>query len=95
MDKKKIDRINELAKKARSSDGLTPEEMTERAPFHNGKHFASPTPSTDFAQEIYCHLFPLVIGCETYSVKRFRSSTSLSLSLPPVVEISFVTDISP
>lgn len=31
MDKKKIDRINELAKKARSSDGLTLEEMTERA----------------------------------------------------------------
>ena len=31
MDKKKIDRINELAKKARSSDGLTPVEMTERA----------------------------------------------------------------
>ena len=31
MDKKKIDRINELAKKARSSVGLTPEEMTERA----------------------------------------------------------------
>ena len=31
MVKKKIDRINELAKKARSSDGLTPEEMTERA----------------------------------------------------------------
>ena len=31
MDKKKLDRINELAKKARSSDGLTPEEMTERA----------------------------------------------------------------
>ena len=31
MDKKKIDRINELAKKARSSDGLTPEEMTELA----------------------------------------------------------------
>ena len=31
MDKKKIDRINELAKKARSYDGLTPEEMTERA----------------------------------------------------------------
>ena len=31
MDKKQIDRINELAKKARSSDGLTPEEMTERA----------------------------------------------------------------
>ena len=31
MAKKKIDRINELAKKARSSDGLTPEEMTERA----------------------------------------------------------------
>lgn len=31
MDKKKIDRINELAKKARSSDGLTPKEMTERA----------------------------------------------------------------
>ena len=31
MDKKKIDRINELAKKARSSDGFTPEEMTERA----------------------------------------------------------------
>ena len=34
MDKKKIDRINELAKKARSSDGLTPEEMTERAKLH-------------------------------------------------------------
>ena len=31
MDKKKIDRINELAKKARSSYGLTPVEMTERA----------------------------------------------------------------
>ena len=31
MDKKKIDRINELAKKAIRSDGLTPEEMTERA----------------------------------------------------------------
>ena len=31
MEQKKIDRINELAKKARSSDGLTPEEMTERA----------------------------------------------------------------
>ena len=31
MDKKKIDRINELSKNARSSDGLTPEEMTERA----------------------------------------------------------------
>ena len=31
MDKKKIDRINELAKKARSSVGLTPVEMTERA----------------------------------------------------------------
>ena len=31
MDKKKIDRINELAEKARSSDGLTTEEMTERA----------------------------------------------------------------
>ena len=31
MDEKKIDRINELAKKARSSDGLSPEEMTERA----------------------------------------------------------------
>ena len=31
MDKKKIDRIYERAKKARSSDGLTPEEMTERA----------------------------------------------------------------
>lgn len=31
MDKKKIDRINELARKARSSDGLTPEEMSERA----------------------------------------------------------------
>ena len=29
--KEQIDRINELAKKARSSDGLTPEEMTERA----------------------------------------------------------------
>lgn len=31
MDKKKIERINELSRKARSSDGLTPEEMTERA----------------------------------------------------------------
>ena len=31
MTEEKIDRINELAKKARSSDGLTPEEMTERA----------------------------------------------------------------
>ena len=31
MDKKKIDRINELAKKATSSDGMTPEEMRGRA----------------------------------------------------------------
>ena len=31
MDKKKIDSINALAKNASSSDGLTHEEMTERA----------------------------------------------------------------
>ena len=30
MDEKKIARINELAKKARSEAGLTPEEMVER-----------------------------------------------------------------
>ena len=40
MDKKKIDRINELAKKARSSDGLTPEEMTERAKLREEYHNA-------------------------------------------------------
>ena len=31
MDQKKIDRINELAKKARTPEGLTPEETQERA----------------------------------------------------------------
>ena len=30
MDDKKITRINELAKKAKSEEGLTPEEMVER-----------------------------------------------------------------
>lgn len=30
MDEKKIKRINELAKKAKSPQGLTPEEMVER-----------------------------------------------------------------
>ncbi len=30
MDEKKIKRINELAKKAKSEAGLTPEEMVER-----------------------------------------------------------------
>ena len=30
MDQKKIDRINELAKKARTPEGLTPEETQER-----------------------------------------------------------------
>lgn len=30
MEQKKIDRINELARKARSPEGLTPEELTER-----------------------------------------------------------------
>ena len=30
MDEKKIARINELAKKAKSEEGLTPEEMVER-----------------------------------------------------------------
>ena len=30
MDQKKIDRINELAKKARTPEGLTPEEIAER-----------------------------------------------------------------
>ena len=30
MDEKKIVRINELAKKAKSEEGLTPEEMVER-----------------------------------------------------------------
>ena len=29
MDEKKIARINELAKKAKSEEGLTPEEMVE------------------------------------------------------------------
>lgn len=31
MDQKKIDRINELSRKARSSEGLTEEETQERA----------------------------------------------------------------
>lgn len=31
MDKKKIERINELSRKSRSSEGLTPEETEERA----------------------------------------------------------------
>ena len=31
MDQKKIDRINELAKKDRTPEGLTPEETQERA----------------------------------------------------------------
>lgn len=31
MEQKKIDRINELAKKAKSPEGLTPEETEERA----------------------------------------------------------------
>ena len=30
MDQKKIDRINELARKAKTSEGLTPEELAER-----------------------------------------------------------------
>ena len=30
MDEKKIDRINELARKAKTPDGLTPEETAER-----------------------------------------------------------------
>lgn len=30
MDQKKIDRINELARKAKTPEGLTPEELTER-----------------------------------------------------------------
>ena len=30
MDEKKIERINELAKKAKTEEGLTPEEMVER-----------------------------------------------------------------
>ena len=30
MDQKKIDRINELARKAKSPEGLTPEETAER-----------------------------------------------------------------
>ena len=30
MDQKQIDRINELARKARSEEGLTPAEMVER-----------------------------------------------------------------
>ena len=30
MEQKKIDRINELARKAKSPEGLTPEEVTER-----------------------------------------------------------------
>lgn len=31
MDQKQIDRINELARKAKSPEGLTPEEQKERA----------------------------------------------------------------
>ena len=31
MDQKKIDRINELAYKAKTAEGLTPEETAERA----------------------------------------------------------------
>ncbi len=31
MDQKKIDRINELAHKAKTAEGLTPEETAERA----------------------------------------------------------------
>lgn len=31
MEQAKIDRINELARKARTPEGLTPEEITERA----------------------------------------------------------------
>lgn len=31
MEQKKIDRINELAHKAKTPEGLTPEEMAERA----------------------------------------------------------------
>ena len=31
MDQTKIDRINELARKSRSPEGLTPEEKTEQA----------------------------------------------------------------
>ena len=30
MEQKKIDRINELARKAKTPEGLTPEEITER-----------------------------------------------------------------
>jgi uncharacterized protein YnzC (UPF0291/DUF896 family) len=30
MDQKKIDRINELARKAKTPEGLTPEELAER-----------------------------------------------------------------
>lgn len=30
MDQKKIDRINELARRAKHPDGLTPEELAER-----------------------------------------------------------------
>ena len=30
MEQKKIDRINELARKAKTAEGLTPEEMAER-----------------------------------------------------------------
>ena len=30
MEQKKIDRINELARKARTPEGLTPEELAER-----------------------------------------------------------------
>lgn len=30
MEQKKIDRINELAKKAKTPEGLTPEELEER-----------------------------------------------------------------
>ena len=32
MEQKKIERINELARKAKTTQGLTPEETAERAP---------------------------------------------------------------
>ena len=34
MEQKKIDRINELAKKKKSDEGLTPEEESERDAMH-------------------------------------------------------------